>query len=132
MTLFCHKSKKEIFKEIIFLFVSSAPYYIQLNLRNNASDDVILRWKLNGKTNEFEIPKGEKVDKIITVTGANRPKHIKFSAFRKSTKVSVTLNGKGLLLVSPTNDRAVANVLIGDGMIYLYFRTHLYPQYCIF
>ena len=118
--------QKETFKEILFLFVFSAPYYIQLNLRNNASDDVILRWKLNGKIIEFEIPEVEKVDKIITVTGANRPKYIEFSAFGKSTKVSVNLKRKGFLLVSPAKERAVTNVLIGDGMISLFSITHLY------
>ena len=110
-----HEQRKHL--NWVFLFVLSAPYYIQLNLRNNASDDVILKWKSDGQTNEFEIPKGENVDRIIRVTGASRPKHTEFSAVGKSSKVSVNLNGKGLLSVSPTKAKTVTSVLIGDGMI---------------
>ena len=97
---------------LVFL---SAPYYIQLNLENKTCDSVILKWQLDGKIEELEIPKGDVIDKEIVLSGPRRVQFVKFSAVEKLSKERVNLNDTKSLTLCPTPEKALTKVLIEDG-----------------
>ena len=90
-------------------------YYILLNLQNKANETVLLTWKEGGNYKELKIPRNGTVKSLISLPGPGKEQSIKFRGYDESSKDPALLNGKEFLVIKPSHEKSLQNVVIERG-----------------
>ena len=103
----------EYLKVLLLSFL--VPYHILIDVQNQALNDMLLRWQVNGEKYELQIPKqGMRQEKII-ITGANRFEEVEFTAVERPRNNKAILNGENSILIKPTNEKLSNKIILTAG-----------------
>ena len=93
------------------IFTAEKEYIVNVHVENKVAEDIEVRYRQSGIARSFIVSRGGQLANKLIFSGPSAKDAVQFDAISKQRRVSVKLNDKDIVTISPDIDKPIINLV---------------------